>query len=94
ITSRSASTMKATAVILLFLVIFGITRCLCKGKLAKRVKPQEIKKIELFHMSRTTSCTHSCSMATEGEGTDTGLACLKSSPVSNREDVESLEIKK
>uniref|UniRef100_A0A3B1IG02 C-X-C motif chemokine 11-like n=1 Tax=Astyanax mexicanus TaxID=7994 RepID=A0A3B1IG02_ASTMX len=71
--------MKATAVILLFLVIFGITatlcagriggqgeRCLCKGKLAKRVKPQEIKKIELFHMS--ASCPKTEILITHKKG--------------------------
>ncbi|KAL6465574.1 hypothetical protein MHYP_G00257070 [Metynnis hypsauchen] len=62
------STMKTTTVILLFLVIFGMTatlcagriggqgeRCLCRGKIQKRVRFQNINMIEPF--SPTASCS-------------------------------------
>ncbi|XP_036454955.1 C-X-C motif chemokine 11-like [Colossoma macropomum] len=62
--------MKATTLILLFLVIFGLTamlcagrvggqgeRCLCRGKIQKRVRLQNVQKIEKFYPSPSCSKT-------------------------------------
>ncbi|KAL7836548.1 hypothetical protein AOLI_G00278320 [Acnodon oligacanthus] len=59
--------MKTTTLILLFLVIFGMTatlcagrvggqgeRCLCRGKIQKRVSLRSVKTIETFYP--TASC--------------------------------------